>query len=101
MGTERSPFGPCVLITASRAIRATHMSDGWVAMHFSLVPRTAWLRLYPSRAEQPEPGSRLLHGQNVSRKYGQRVRCRRLPPTVAMFRTCGVAPDRSASVSTG
>ena len=34
-------------------------------------------------------------------KYGQRVRWRRLPPTVAIFRSCWVAPDRSASASTG
>ena len=27
-----------------------------------LVPRTAWPRFTPSSAEQPVPGSRLLHG---------------------------------------
>src|SRR5205807_7697510 len=100
-GILRSPLGPSVWITAPSAASATHMSDGCVAMHLSLVPRTAWLRLRPSSAEQPEPGWRLLHGQKVSRKYGQRVRCIRLPPTVAMLRICAVAPDSSASDSTG
>ena len=43
---------------------ATHMSDGCVAMQWSLVPRMAWLRLNPSSAAQPVPGVRLL--QRVS-----------------------------------
>ena len=34
----------------------------------SLVPRMARFRLKPSIAEQPVPGSRLLHGVTVSRK---------------------------------
>src|SRR5437870_13858559 len=100
MGILRSPLGPSVWSTASSAAIATHMSDGCVAMHYSLVPRTAWLRLKPSSAEQPKPGLRLLHGQKVSRKYGQRVRCIRLLPTVAMLRIWAVAPDRSAFDST-
>src|SRR5581483_8072287 len=41
---------------------------------------------------QPLPGSRLLHGFVTSWKYGQRVRCRRLPPVVAAFRSCPEAP---------
>jgi len=45
---------------------ATFMSEGFVAMQCSLVPRMAWLRLKPRRAEQPVPGSRLLHGIAVS-----------------------------------
>ena len=32
----------------------------------SLVPRIAWMRLKPSMAEQPLPGSRLLQGVAVS-----------------------------------
>ena len=31
------------------------------------------------------------------RKYQQRLRCIRLPPTVAMARSCGVAASRTAS----
>ena len=45
---------------------ATAMSDGWVAMQCSLVPRIAWMRLRPKAAGQPEPGSRLLQGVPVS-----------------------------------
>ena len=50
----------------SRAASATHMSEGCVAMQASLVPRMALIRLMPSMAEQPLPGSRLLHGVAVS-----------------------------------
>ena len=42
------------------------MSEGWVAMQDSLVPKIALMRLMPLIAEQPEPGSRLLHGVAVS-----------------------------------
>ena len=52
--------------TASSAASATHMSDGCVAMQCSLAPRIAWMRLKPSIAGQPVPGSRLLHGVPVS-----------------------------------
>ena len=40
----------------------------------------------PSMAAQPLPGWRLLQATPRSRKYGQRVLCRRFPPTLAMFR---------------
>ena len=52
--------------SASSAASATLMSDGSVAMQAALVPRIAWLRLRPSMAEQPLPGSRLLQGVAVS-----------------------------------
>src|SRR5437868_10697994 len=66
-------------------------------MHASEVPNTACRRFSPSIAEQPEPGLRLLHGVQVSsRKYGQRVRCIRLPPIDAMLRICGDALRSSA-----
>ena len=65
-GIVRSPSGPVTRTTASSAASATHMSDGWVAMQCSLVPRIAWMRLKPSMAEQPVPGSRLLQGVAVS-----------------------------------
>ena len=79
---------------------ATFMSDGFVAMQCSLVPRIASPRFTPLIAAQPEPGSRLLHGMAVSRKYMQRVRCSRLPAVVAMLRICAVAPLRIASERT-
>ena len=66
---------------------ATFMSDGFEAMHCSLVPRIARLRFTPVIAAQPEPGSRLLHGIAVSRKYMHRVRCSKLPAVVAMLRS--------------
>ena len=70
-------------------------------MHRPLVPSTAWMRLTPWSAEHPEPGSRLLHGVAVSRKYQQRVRWSTLPPIVAMLRSCADAPARSAWLTTG
>jgi len=95
-GMLRSPFAPCTWTVASSAAIATFMSEGFVAMQCSLVPRIARVRLAPSIAEQPVPGSRLLQGVAVSRKYTQRVRCSRLPAVVAMFRSCVEAPLRIA-----
>ena len=69
-------------------------------MQCSLVPRIASVRLKPSMAEQPVPGSRLLQGVAVSRKYTHRVRCSRLPPVVAMLRSCVEAPESMACDST-
>src|ERR1700722_1995398 len=61
-------------------------------MQRSLVPSTAWSRLNPSMAAQPEPGLRLLQAAyETSRKYVQRVRCRTLPPRLAMLRICWLA----------
>src|SRR5439155_2355465 len=100
MGIAREPFGPCTWIVASKAAMATHMSDGFVAMQCSLVPRTASERLKPVMAGQPLPGSRLLQGMAVSRKYTQRVRWSRLPAVVAMLRSCADAPARRACDNT-
>src|SRR5258708_16164428 len=100
MGIAREPFGPCTWIVASNAAMATHMSDGLVAMQCSLVPRTASMRLLPVMAEQPAPGSRLLQGIAVSRKYMHRVRWSKLPAVVAIFRSLADAPARSACDST-
>ena len=72
------------------------MSDGLVAMQCSLVPRMASVRLLPVIAGQPVPGSRLLHGIAVSRKYTQRVRCSRFPAIVAILRIWADAPSRIA-----
>ena len=97
-GSSRSPLGPRTCTIASSAASATHMSDGCVAMHWSLraedgVHAVAAVDAPRSR----EPGSRLLQpGSAMSRKYGQRVRCSRLPPIVAMLRSCGDAPASSA-----
>ncbi len=44
------------------------MSEGCVATQCSDAPRTAALRWKPSRAGQPEPGSRLLQGVVTSWK---------------------------------
>ena len=57
----RVPDGPARLTVASSAASATHMSEGWVAMQCGEAPRMAWMRLKPSIASQPLPGSRLLH----------------------------------------
>ena len=40
--------GPATWTLASSAASATHMSDGWVAMQDSLVPRMACMRLMPA-----------------------------------------------------
>ena len=78
---------------ASRAIRAMPKSPGYWAIQLESVPNIAWFRLKLVIAWQPDPGERLLHiGQEGSRKKGQRVFCRTLPPSVAIFpklRTCG------------
>ena len=66
MGISRSPREPVTRTFASSTASATHMSDGCTAMHASLVPRIAFMRLRPPMAEQPEPGSRLLQGVAVS-----------------------------------
>ena len=39
-------------------------------MQWSLTPSTAWPRLKPSSASQPDPGCRRLHDACTSRKYG-------------------------------
>jgi len=65
-------------------------------MQCSLVPRMASVRLVPPIAEHPVPGSRLLQGRAVSRKYTHRVRWSRLPAVVAIFRICAEAPERTA-----
>src|ERR687895_642305 len=100
MGITRASLGPCTWIVASNAAIATHISEGLVAMQCSLVPRIASMRLAPVIAAHPVPGSRLLHGIAVSRKYTQRVRCRRLPAVVAILRSCAEAPERIACDST-
>src|ERR1700736_3550170 len=97
MGIAREPLGPCTWIVASNAAIATHMSDGFVAMQCSLVPRTASVRVL---AGQPVPGSRLLQGMAVSRKYMHRVRWSKLPAVVAILRSCADAPARRACDST-
>ena len=78
------------------------MSEGWTATQASLAPKMACSRWKPLRAAHPLPGSRLLHDENVvCMKYGQRVRCNRFPPAVAMLRSCVVAPLRIACDTTG
>jgi len=100
-GISREPEALRTVITASRAAKATFMSEGLVAMQSLLVPRMARVRLSPSIAEHPVPGVRLLQGIAVLRKYMQRVRWSRLPPVVAMLRSCAEAPASRACESTG
>src|SRR6266566_9765514 len=101
MGIARTPLGPSTWTVASNAAIATHISEGLLAMQCSLVPRTASERLAPVMAGQPVPGSRLLQGMAVSRKYMHRVRWRILPAVVAMFRRWAEAPLRRACERTG
>src|SRR3954465_12256159 len=58
----------------------------------------AWLRLSPSRAGHSSPP---LSQQSMRelRKYQQRGRCRRLPPSVARLRICSVAASEAAWAS--
>src|SRR6266436_2184303 len=100
MEIARTPFDPRTWMVASNAARATHISEGLVAMQCSLVPRTASELLLPMMAGQPVPGSRLLQGMAVSRKYMHRVRWSRLPAVVAMLRSWADAPARRACEST-
>ncbi|KOG91008.1 hypothetical protein ADK38_05540 [Streptomyces varsoviensis] len=68
-GTVRSlSSGPRSRTAASRAARATAMSEGCVATQCAEWPSTARSRCTPSRAGQPVPGSRLLHGLPTSWK---------------------------------
>jgi hypothetical protein len=62
----REPAAPWVWITAPKAAIATHISEGWVAIHASLVPSTALLRLKPLIAEQPDPVPVYYRGKPVS-----------------------------------
>ncbi len=100
-GIVRRRRGLSVSISASNAASATAKSPGYVAMHASLPPKSACPRLRPSSAAQPLPGVRLLHGYVVPRKYSHRVRCRRLPPIVAMLRSCCEAAFWSDSERAG
>src|SRR5260370_31587314 len=100
MGIARVAFSPCTWMVASNAAIATHMSDGLLAMQCSLVPRMASVRLLPVMAEQPVPGSRLLQGMAVSRKYMHRVRCSMLPAVVASLGSYAQAPGCRAFDST-
>jgi hypothetical protein len=59
-GMRRAPRTLSTSTIASSAASATHMSEGFVAMHDSLTPRTPRLRLNPPIASHPLPGSRLL-----------------------------------------
>ena len=61
-GIARWPRADSTCTVASRAASATHMSEGWVAMQWSLAPRMACCLVMPPMAEQPLPGSRLLQG---------------------------------------
>ena len=68
IGTLRVPVGPAISTNASKAASATHRSDGCVAMQASDQPRTAWLRVTPPIAEQPDPATRRLQSDNGSWK---------------------------------
>ena len=77
----RSPPVPVARTRASSAASATHMSEGWVAMQCSLVRRIACMRLIPSIAEQPLPGSRLLQGVgDVVEIQAARSGCQEIAP---------------------
>ena len=58
--SSRLPLRPSTVTTASSAASATHISEGWVATQAGEAPRMACMRLKPSTASQPAPGSRLL-----------------------------------------
>ncbi len=74
---------------ASNAASVVPQSPGYVATHRSEPPNSAISRVTPpSTALHPLPGTRLLQAETPSRKYGHRVRCRMLPPTVAAFLSC-------------
>ena len=60
------PSARTVSMPASSTRMATAMSLGCVAMQASLPPKIASGRLKPAMAEQPLPGTRLLHAWCVS-----------------------------------
>jgi len=59
------------------------------------------MRLTPLGAPRPGPGARVSQGVPASRKQWQRARWSRLPPLVAAFLSCGLAPARIAAASSG
>ena len=73
--------------------------DGWTMWH-GPSPKMAWYWFSPSTAKQREPP--FFRQLNSSlRKYQQRGRCIRLPPTVPMLRICGVPTSSAAVASAG
>src|SRR6476469_7989511 len=75
---RRGPRGPTRSSCVSSAIKATPKSPGYCEMQLASTPRTAWLRLIPEIAAQPEPGLRLLQADQLgSRKYVQHVATQR------------------------
>jgi len=99
--TRRSPSDPNTSTSASSAASATARSEACVATHNGLVPNKAAWRFSPESAPHPLPGFLLLQASCSLRKYGQRVRCNRLPPTVAILRICPLALARIASAIKG
>ena len=61
-------------------------------------PNTAWYWFSPAKAKQWSPPLR-AQWCAAERKYQQRGRCSRLPPSVATWRICGLAELPAASAS--
>ena len=84
---------------AFRARSATPAAEGWTIAHV-LFPKTAWNSFSPAFARHSTPPF-LRHWNSDERKYQQRGRWHRFPPSVAAFRICGVAAPSHASARAG
>ena len=93
------PPAASVSMRASRATSATPAAEGCTIAHV-LLPKIAWNSFSPDFARHSTPPF-LRHWNSAERKYQQRGRWQRLPPSVAALRICGVAAPRQASASAG
>ncbi len=102
------PLRPATCTVASSAASATHMSEGCVAMQWSLAPRIACMRLNPPMAAQPLPGFALVAGRAdivevVAARALHQVAAGRAPCCAAAARrrpgSRSTAPDSAAATT--
>ena len=95
-GTVRRPVGPAMRASAPSATSAGAVSDGWTMKHVS-PPKMQWYWFSPATAKHVSPPLRAQW--NSPRKYQQRGRWQRLPPSVPWLRSCGLAAAAAPSAS--
>src|ERR1700744_4961746 len=99
MGTVRLPRFDVSSTCPPLAKRGTAVEDGCTMAHVPLL-MMAWYWFSPVWAWHALlVAPFFLQSKSLERKYQQRGRCRMLPPSVAIFRPCGVAASPAASES--
>src|SRR6267378_3138610 len=96
---DRLPSEPTTEILAPRAISIGARSEG-CTKYDGPPPRIALYLFSPVAAKHSEPPF-FKQTASSKRKYQQRGRWQRLPPTVPRFLICGVAMECAASASPG